>query len=331
MLNRKCKMLFYYFRPVKKSPSRFMKHILTALFCLVLCRAHSQTLYVKTYGNAKDKPVIFLHGGPGYNAAFFERSTAARLADKGFFVIVYDRRGEGRSPDSAARFTFNEALSDIDSLYKTYRLQKAVLLGHSFGGVLAVKYAEKKPAAVDAIVLADALLDAQETYRTVLAKVKGIYEAKKDSMSLRYIGMITQMDTAGLAYNSYTLGHAMLNGLYGPAHPSEEAKVIYQEMKKDTVVKKYGSQMTRQAPAGYWEHEHYTTLNMLPALKKLVAKRTKVYAVYGREDGLFSEKQVGEVTEIIGSDRVGYLAGAGHNVFADQQVLFLEDLKKWLK
>lgn len=324
-------MLFYYFRPVKNPPSSFMKQILTALLCLVLCRAHSQTLYVKTYGNAKDKPVIFLHGGPGYNAAFFEVSTAARLADKGFFVIVYDRRGEGRSPDSTAQFTFNEALADIDGLYKTYKLKKAVLLGHSFGGVLAIKYAEKKPAAVEAIVLADALLNAQETYRTVLAKVKGIYQEKKDSMSLRYIGMIEQMDTAGLAYNSYTLGHAMLNGLYGPAHPSEEAKAIYQETKKDSIVKKYGSQMTRLAPTGYWEHERYTTLNVLPALQNLVAKKVKIYAVYGREDGLFSEKQVAAVTEIIGSDRVDYLAGAGHNVFADQQVAFLNDLTKWLK
>lgn len=308
-----------------------MRRILTTLLCLVLCQAHSQVLYVKTYGNPKDKPVIFLHGGPGYNAAFFEVSTAARLADKGFFVIVYDRRGEGRSPDSAAQFTFSEALTDIDDLYKTYKLKKAVLLGHSFGGVLAVKYAEKNPAAVDAIVLADALLNAQETYRTILTKVKGIYEEKKDSMSLRYIGMIEQMDTAGLAYNSYTLGHAMMNGLYGPAHPSEEAKVIYQEARKDSVVKKYASQMTRQAPTGYWEHEHYTTLNMLPGLKNLMGRKVKIFAVYGKDDGLFSEKQVADVTAIIGQDRVDYLAGAGHNVFADQQVLFLNDLQKWLK
>ncbi|MGN7824729.1 alpha/beta hydrolase [Chitinophaga sp. 22536] len=308
-----------------------MKQILTALLCLVLCRAHSQTLYVKTYGSPTDKPVIFLHGGPGYNAAFFEVSTAARLAEKGFFVIVYDRRGEGRSPDTTAKFTFGEALADIDGLYKTYKLKKAVLLGHSFGGVLAVKYAGKNPGAVDAIVLADALLNAQETYRTILAKVKGLYQEKKDSMSLRYIEMIEQMDTAGLAYNSYTLGHAMMNGLYGPAHFSDEAKAIYQETRKDSVVKRYASQMTRLAPTGYWEHEHYTTLNMLPELKKLVTGKVKIYAVYGKDDGLFSEKQVAAVTAILGSDRVDYLTGAGHNVFADQQVSFLDDLKKWLK
>ncbi|MBC9935028.1 alpha/beta fold hydrolase [Chitinophaga qingshengii] len=308
-----------------------MKQLFTALFCLALFQAHAQTLYVKTYGRPKDKPVIFLHGGPGYNAVFFEATTAARLAGKGFFVIVYDRRGEGRSPDSTAKFTFDEALADIEGLYKTYQLKKAVLLGHSFGGVLALRYAAKHAASVDAIVLADALLSAQETYRTVLAKVKDIYEQKKDSMNLRYVAMIEQMDTAGLAYNSYTLGHAMMNGLYGPVHFSEEAKAIYQETKKDSLVKKYGSQMTRWAPIGYAEHEHYTTLNMLPELKNLVAKKVKVYAIYGKEDGLFSEKQVAAVTEIIGQDRIDYLAGAGHNVFADQQTSFLNDLQKWLK
>jgi hypothetical protein len=33
-------------------------------------------------------------GGPGYNCAGFEVSTAQELANNGFYVIVYDRRGK---------------------------------------------------------------------------------------------------------------------------------------------------------------------------------------------------------------------------------------------
>ncbi|WP_212006715.1 alpha/beta hydrolase [Chitinophaga sp. HK235] len=305
--------------------------MLTVLLFFTTLYANAQTLYVKTYGNPKDKPIIFLHGGPGYNAVNFEVTTAAQLAGKGFFVIVYDRRGEGRSPDTAARFTFDEALTDIDGLYKTYHLKKAVLLGHSFGGVLATLYAEKHPAAVDAVVLASALVEAQENFRTILRRVKDIYREKHDSANLQYISLIEGMDTAGLMYSSYTLGHAMLNGFYTPKHPSEEAKAIYREAAKDSLLKKYGSQMTRQAPNGFWKNEHYTTLNVLPNIKNVVARKVKVYGIYGKEDGLFSEKQVGDLEGIIGSEHMDYLTGASHNVFTDQQAIFINDLKKWLK
>src|SRR5690606_29831600 len=99
--------------------------------------------YIKTFGNKKDKPIVFLHGGPGYNAVNFEATTAQKLADKGFYVIVYDRRGEGRSVDSEANYTFKEAFDDINAIYQQYSLTKATVIGHSFGGVVATLFAEQ--------------------------------------------------------------------------------------------------------------------------------------------------------------------------------------------
>jgi proline iminopeptidase len=49
----------------------------------------------------------------------FEATTAQPLADKGFYVIVYDRRGEGRSLDSTATFTYREAITDLNEIYQT--------------------------------------------------------------------------------------------------------------------------------------------------------------------------------------------------------------------
>lgn len=59
--------------------------------------ATAAEIYSAAYGKASDPAVIFLHGGPGYNSLDFEVTTAQKLADQGFYVIVYDRRGEGRS------------------------------------------------------------------------------------------------------------------------------------------------------------------------------------------------------------------------------------------
>ncbi|MFT6246723.1 MAG: proline iminopeptidase, partial [Crocinitomicaceae bacterium] len=45
----------------------------------------AQDLYVKTFGDSLDTPTIFIHGGPGYNCATFEATTAEKLASKGFY------------------------------------------------------------------------------------------------------------------------------------------------------------------------------------------------------------------------------------------------------
>ncbi|WP_439557279.1 alpha/beta fold hydrolase, partial [Dyadobacter sp.] len=60
-----------------------------------ICR--SQHLYSRSFGSQSNHPIILLHGGPGSSSVYFEATTAQSLADRGFFVIVYDRRGEGRS------------------------------------------------------------------------------------------------------------------------------------------------------------------------------------------------------------------------------------------
>ncbi len=76
------------------------------LFILLSSGVNAQELYTRSFGNPASTPVIFLHGGPGYNSVPFEVTTAEKLSQNGFYVIIYDRRGEGRSKDTAARFTF---------------------------------------------------------------------------------------------------------------------------------------------------------------------------------------------------------------------------------
>src|SRR4051812_4331565 len=105
----------------KKIPS-----ILLLLLVSMAAFAQKSHLYSKAFGNAANSPIIFLHGGPGYNCAGFEISTAQALADAGYYVIVYDQRGCARSkefPDSA--FTLAGNIADIDTIYNRYGLKKA--------------------------------------------------------------------------------------------------------------------------------------------------------------------------------------------------------------
>lgn len=308
-----------------------MKRILLLLLLSLSFQTNfSQVLYSKTFGNPKNIPVLYLHGGPGYNAASFEISTAQELANNGFYVIVYDRRGEGRSIDANAKFTFQQTFDDITAILKKYNLKKTNLIGHSFGGIVAAMYAEKNPNKINTIELISVPVSLQETFKTILRSCKKIYLEKNDNTNLNYIDMIEKMDPTSVEYYAYSFGHAMQNGFYSPKEMSVEAKAIYSATaKKDP--SKYISQMNRESPQGFLKNEKYTSIDLTQLLKKLISNKTRIYALYGKDDGLYSPEQVEHLQQIIGNNNVTYFDNCSHNVFMDQQSLFINSTKKWMK
>lgn len=304
---------------------------LISVLLLTVITLNAQELYTKTFGDAKDEALIFLHGGPGYNAAGFEATTAQKLSERGFYVIVYDRRGEGRSTDKNAKFTFQETDDDLNLIYEKLNLKKATLIGHSFGGIVATLFAEKYPAKVTAVVLVGAPVSLQETFKTILTTSKEIYVSKKDSVNLNYIQLLENMDTTSIAYSSYCFMHAMQNGFYYPKGATAEAKEIYATFGTDTLLMKYSSQMTYQAPQGFWKNEQYTTIDLTQNLDKVLKSEINIYALYGKDDGLYSPAQVIAVGSMIGENNLQYLDNCSHNVFIDQQTKFINALTQWLK
>ena len=305
--------------------------------CLVCCLfllaklSFAQSLYIKTYGTPTSKPLIFLHGGPGYNAVSFEVSTAELLSKKGFYVILYDRRGEGRSEDLKAKFDFEEVFDDLNSIYKKFGFKKAVLMGHSFGGVLATLYADKYPDKINRLILVSTPIVIQETFNTIISSSKKIYKSKNDTINLRYINLLENMNKNSLSYSSYCFSHALQNGFYNVKSPTSEAMLLYKEMKANNEMITYGSKFTFNATKSFFINEHYTTLDLKPVIKSLLKKQLIIYGIYGQEDGLFSVTQLKGLADLIGKESLIYLPFASHNVFIDRREMFLLNLIKWTK
>lgn len=309
-----------------------MKNTLVLLvYILSTIVVNSQTIYSKAFGNPDDKPIIYLHGGPGYNSVGFEITTAQKLSENGFYVITYDRRGEGRSSDKNAEFSFNETFDDLNLIYDKFNLKSASLIGHSFGGVIATLYAEKYPHKTKSIILVSMPLSMQETLLTILKSSKEIYTSKKDKINLSYIDKLEKMDKTSIEYSSYCFSHAMQNGFYYPKAPTKEAVNIYSKFKTDSLLLKYASKMTYQAPKGFWKNEKYTILDLEENLNNLIKNNTPIFAIYGKGDGLFSRNQILKIKNTIGEKNLDYLDNCSHNPFIDQQGLFINALKKWIR
>lgn len=304
-----------------------MKSFLTALFLLAFFLAKSQNLYIKTYGNKKDKTIIFIHGGPSGNATLFEGTTAQNLADQGFYVIAYDRRGEGRSADPDAKFTYEEAFQDLNSIYKKYHLKKAVLIGHSFGGLVATLYAHKYPQNVSALVLAGALFSQQETYNHILNTLREKYS--NDSEQLKRISVIENLDKNAAEYRKKCFELAGENNFFKMPNPTAESKKLYAGYETGEFFK--ANIRNKNAPLLFYQNEKQNNIDSRPFLKKIKTSGVPIFAIYGKDDGIFSSAQITSIKNIAGEKHFAFLDNCSHYLFVDQQNEFLLNLKKWLK
>ncbi len=78
------------------------------------------------------RPIVMIHGWPLSGEAF--KDNAAVLADHGYRVITYDRRGFGASGKPQGDYGYDTLTADLDALLVGLDLREAVLLGFSMGG-----------------------------------------------------------------------------------------------------------------------------------------------------------------------------------------------------
>jgi proline iminopeptidase len=304
-----------------------MKFLFTTLLLAVSFFTNGQNLYIKTYGNEKNKALIFIHGGPSGNATLFEGTTAQNLANQGFYVIAYDRRGEGRSTDPNAKFTYEEAFQDLNSIYKTYHLKKAVLLSHSFGGLVATLYTYKYPKNVSALVLAGALFSQQETYDHILDTLKKKYSS--DAEQLKKINTVENLNKNTAEYRKGCFELAGENGFFKMPNPTEDSKKLYSNYESGEFFKT--NIRNKNAPLLFYQNEKQNNIDTRPVLKQIKASGVPVFGIYGKDDRIFSSAQINSLKAITGEKHFAFLDNCSHYLFVDQQAAFLSHLKYWLK
>jgi proline-specific peptidase len=100
------------------------------------------------------RPLLVLHGGPGVPHDYL--GDLARLADGGRAVVFYDQLGCGKSdhPDDPALWVMRTFVDEVAAVRDALGLERVHLLGHSWGGWLALEYALGRPLGLVSLVLA---------------------------------------------------------------------------------------------------------------------------------------------------------------------------------
>lgn len=111
-------------------------------------------LHYLDYGGQGPLSVLCLHGG-GANSHWFD-FVAPPLTQYGR-VLAVDLRGHGDStPVEPPIYTYDAYMADLRALLQVEQMRQPVLLGHSMGGMLAVRYTGLWPHEIGALVVCDA-------------------------------------------------------------------------------------------------------------------------------------------------------------------------------
>jgi len=113
----------------------------------------SNRLFCRDVGDGP--PIVVVHGGPDFDHAYL-LPELDRLAEA-FRLVYYDQRGRGRSAEGVRPddVTICSEVDDLDRVRSGLGLDSIAVLGHSWGGVLAMEYAVRHPDRVSQLILLD--------------------------------------------------------------------------------------------------------------------------------------------------------------------------------
>ena len=144
-----------------------------------LVTAGRARLHVREVGDGP--AIVVLHGGPDFDYDYL-LPELDRLAGR-FRLVYYDQRGRGRSADGIRpdEVTIESEVDDLDRVRRHLGLESVAVLGHSWGGVLALEYATRHPDRLTHLILlntAPASHRDLQTFRRHLGRVRPAGDAE---------------------------------------------------------------------------------------------------------------------------------------------------------
>ena len=106
---------------------------------------------VAPLGPPNGHTVVLFHGNNF--AGFYFGNVIDALRKEGFRVIVPDQIGYGRSSKPIIPYNFHDMARNSNLILQSLKIDKAMIVGHSMGGMLAARFATQYPAVTERLVL----------------------------------------------------------------------------------------------------------------------------------------------------------------------------------
>lgn len=209
-------------------------------------------------------------------------------------LVRYDKRGHGLSDCPDAPYSIRDHTLDLQGLMDALDIDKAVLIGISVGGMIAMDFASQYPARVQALVLCD-------TFPKI----------GTDDMWNRRVKMIRQ-------YGMKSLSAAILERWFAPAYKDQQPEAYAG----------YGNMLHRMPVAGYTGTcEAIRDADLTDAVRKI---QQKTLVLCGTEDASTPPEQVKQLVDLMPDARYAEIPSAGHLPCIENPQLMAHTIQEFL-
>ena len=294
--------------PGVPTPSMSYHHVWTPGLSYGKFTSHGVKLMYETQGEG-DEVVIVVHGGAGLPHEYFHPmlSNLSKYAK----LVYFDRRADIQSRQYPERMaSVNEMADDIDALRETLGLDRVTLLGHSFGGTIALNYALRYPANVKRLLLISAS-----------AAVENPAAGEK-----RMVTTLSPEELAAYGSSEGGTGAAQpcerVRRRYSVLYPHYFHKLVPYEFDRGVYTVYYDALAKKQALA-----QDSSDLDMRSQLGEINAP---VLVVAGRHDLMTTLAQSAELAGGLPRSKLVVMEHSAHFPFFEENYLFTEWVRQFI-
>ena len=265
-------------------------------------------LYCEQEGEGR--PLVLLNGGPGATHHCFHPHFS--LARDFATVVYYDQRGCGSSTyEKGSGYSIDQAVDDLEGLREALKIEKWVVLGHSYGGLLAQCYTVKYPAGGAGLVLVGSSL-------AMPAQLKRTRQydflSEPELRKIRTIHRDRKLSVAQRVYNAFLNGDWKRQSYWRPSRDRIAQTALYEWKHDPEFRNSVGGQTQNVDLQGAFEGCPIPTI-----------------IVEGKWDLTWNTDKPKKLHENHPGAKLVFLESSSHSPFEDEPEMFFQLLRDFLE
>lgn len=263
-------------------------------------RVEGGELFVREVG--RGPPIVVVHGGPDFDHTYL-LPDLDRLADR-YRLVYYDQRcrGKSRGELQLEDIHIDRYVADLDAVREHMRLEKTAVLGHSWGGFVAMHYALRHPERVSQLILLNTASATNTDIEAMKVERHKRWTARQAEMDALASSMAMDEGDPETVAAYYALDFATT------FKRLEDARRLKLDFAREDILK--GRAIEDHLAKGLYWQEGYT---LLPALAKL---RVPTLVIHGELD-FFPLESSKHIAEAIPGAKLVVIPGSGHFSYID--------------
>ncbi|MFA9194939.1 alpha/beta fold hydrolase [Flavobacterium sp. FBOR7N2.3] len=210
---------------------------------------NNKKVHIQELNKGAEQTVVLIHGMFS-NLSIYYFNIAPILAEY-FHVVMYDLKSHGMSERFADGYDLENMSSDVLALMDVLEIEKAHLVGYSFGGLIALKTALKSPNRIEQLIVIEAPDPQDEKARNI------IDEYSKEFLE-HYVANFTDTTKVQMGKRQMEKNHRMYEFLFNQTSIKEDmvkekhflSEIDFSELKLSTLLM-YGENSNCR-PTGEW-------------------------------------------------------------------------------